>query len=236
MDALQPGDLVRVRSKEDIRATLDHWNQRRGCAFLDEMWPYCGTQQRVFKRVERFLDERDYRISGDALDLFCSMVGDGLYEIHGELQKLLTYLGSRTLIDVADVQSVVSKGRAENIFELGNAVGRGDVGRALALASSLTDAGEAPLKILSLLVRHFRQLWKVRELQVQKRSPKEIAGTAGVPFFVIQPMIAQGKRFSRSNFYRAFELFLETDLAMKSSGADAEALLESLLLQLCRKK
>lgn len=59
-EALQPGDLVRVRSKEEIRATLDNWNQRRGCAFLEEMWPYCGTQQRVFKRVERFLDERDY--------------------------------------------------------------------------------------------------------------------------------------------------------------------------------
>ena len=59
-EALQSGDLVRVRSKEEIRATLDNWNQRRGCAFLDEMWVYCGTQQRVLKRVERFLDERDY--------------------------------------------------------------------------------------------------------------------------------------------------------------------------------
>ena len=58
--ALQPGDLVRVRSKEEIHATLDHWNQRRGCTFLDEMWVYCGTRQRVLKRVERFLDERDY--------------------------------------------------------------------------------------------------------------------------------------------------------------------------------
>jgi len=185
--------------------------------------------------IRSFLDDRDYRISADALELFCSMVGDSLHEIHGELEKLLIYLGERTLVDVTDVQAVVSKGRAENIFELGNAVGRGDIGRAIELANSLTEAGEAPLKILSLLVRHFRQLWKVRELQVQNRSPKEIASTAGVPFFVIQPMIAQGKRFSRQNFYRAFELFLETDLAMKSSGADAEALLENLLLRLCQK-
>lgn len=59
-EALQSGDLVRIRSREEIHATLDHWNQRRGCAFLDEMWAYCGTQQRVLKRVERFLDERDY--------------------------------------------------------------------------------------------------------------------------------------------------------------------------------
>ena len=57
---LQPGDRVRIRSKEEIRATLDKWNQLRRCSFTEEMWPYCGTTHRVFKRVEKFLDERDY--------------------------------------------------------------------------------------------------------------------------------------------------------------------------------
>jgi hypothetical protein len=57
---LQPGDRVRIRSRQEIRATLDKWNQLRRCSFMEEMLPYCGTTQRVFKRVERFLDERDY--------------------------------------------------------------------------------------------------------------------------------------------------------------------------------
>ena len=59
---LQPGDMVRVRSKEEIQATLNRWNYLRGCGFMEEMWPYCNTMQRVLKRVERFLDERDYLI------------------------------------------------------------------------------------------------------------------------------------------------------------------------------
>ena len=159
--------------------------------------------------VRSFLNDRDYRISADALELFVAMVGGGLHELHSELDKLLTYLGERTLVDVTDVQAIVSKGRAENIFDLGNAVGRGSVAQALTLTKQLTDSGEAPLKILSLLVRHFRQLWKVRELQVQNFSPRDIASAAGVPFFVIEPMIAQGKRFSRQDFQRAYELFLE---------------------------
>jgi len=57
---MQSGDLVRVKSKREIRATLDNWNMLRGCGFMQEMEPYCDTTQRVFKRVERFLDERDY--------------------------------------------------------------------------------------------------------------------------------------------------------------------------------
>ena len=223
--------LLFVAEKIDSRRKFFQQFKKSGC--LIEFKPL--PERELPGHVRSFLEDRDYRISADALDLFCGMVGGSLHEVHGELEKLLIYLGDRTLVDVADVQVIVSKGRAENIFELGNAVGRGDVAGALSLAKQLTDAGEAPLKILSLLVRHFRQLWKVRELQVQNCSPREIASTAGVPYFVVQPMIAQGKRFSRIDFQRTYELFLQTDLAMKSSGANVDALLESLLLRLCRK-
>jgi hypothetical protein len=61
-ESLQAGDLVRVRSRKEIEATLGHWKDLKGCSFMPEMWPYCGTTQRVFKRVERFLDERDLRV------------------------------------------------------------------------------------------------------------------------------------------------------------------------------
>ncbi|NOZ81322.1 MAG: hypothetical protein GXP63_06655 [DPANN group archaeon] len=57
---LHPGDLVRVRSREEILSTVNRWNQLKGCAFMEEMWPFCGSTQRVLKRVEKFLDERDY--------------------------------------------------------------------------------------------------------------------------------------------------------------------------------
>jgi hypothetical protein len=58
---LQPSDLIRIRSKEEIKLTLDRWNQFRGCSFMPEMSPYCGTTQRVLKPVNRFVDERDGR-------------------------------------------------------------------------------------------------------------------------------------------------------------------------------
>jgi hypothetical protein len=54
--------MVRVRSREEIQATLNRWNQLRGCTFMEEMWRHCGTIQQVYKRVDRFLDERDYLV------------------------------------------------------------------------------------------------------------------------------------------------------------------------------
>ncbi len=59
---LQPGALVRVKSEEAIRATLNGWNELKGCTFIDEMWAYCGSTQKVYKKVENFVDERDFRV------------------------------------------------------------------------------------------------------------------------------------------------------------------------------
>lgn len=59
---LKAGDRVRVRSAREIAATLDHSRRLKGCSFAPEMEQYCDTTQRVLKPVERFLDERDYRI------------------------------------------------------------------------------------------------------------------------------------------------------------------------------
>lgn len=59
---LKPGEWVKVKTREEIRATLDPFKELKGCAFLEEMWQYCGSTQRVLQRVERFLDERDYKV------------------------------------------------------------------------------------------------------------------------------------------------------------------------------
>jgi hypothetical protein len=62
LSVLQPGDRIRVRSKDEIRSTLNNWNELERCGFMEEMWEFCDTEQAVLKQVVRFLDERDYKV------------------------------------------------------------------------------------------------------------------------------------------------------------------------------
>jgi hypothetical protein len=55
---LQPGELVRIRSRQEIVATLNHQRLNRGLGFEEEMARYCGRTARVAARVERCVDER----------------------------------------------------------------------------------------------------------------------------------------------------------------------------------
>jgi hypothetical protein len=59
---LQPGELVEVRSKEEIMATLDKTQKNRGLWFDSEMLPYCGGIYRVLRRVHRIVDEKTGKI------------------------------------------------------------------------------------------------------------------------------------------------------------------------------
>ena len=55
---LKAGDLVRVRSREEIAATLNRRARNRGLSFSPEMVPYCGRTFRVRDRVTRLVDEK----------------------------------------------------------------------------------------------------------------------------------------------------------------------------------
>lgn len=55
---LQPGELVRVKSYEDILATINQDNKNQGLYFDAELVPYCGKVFRVFRRISRVIDER----------------------------------------------------------------------------------------------------------------------------------------------------------------------------------
>ena len=55
---LQPGELVEIKTPEEILATLDPRGAQRGLYFVPEMWRYCGRRLRVYKRLETiFLEE-----------------------------------------------------------------------------------------------------------------------------------------------------------------------------------
>src|SRR5581483_8288286 len=57
---LKAGELVEVRSKEEILATLDANGALDGLPFMPEMLAFCGRQLRVYKRAHKTCDTIDW--------------------------------------------------------------------------------------------------------------------------------------------------------------------------------
>jgi hypothetical protein len=69
---LQPGERVRIKSRDEIEATLDVNNRNRGLRVDPDQLLFCGGEFRVLRRVNRIIDERTGRmiqIPGDCIVL-----------------------------------------------------------------------------------------------------------------------------------------------------------------------
>ncbi len=171
-------------------------------------------------------------LTGEGLKLFCKRVGTNLVEVQGELEKLLGYLGDRDIADEKDVAAIVSDTRIESIFDLTDALGEGDVSGAFQLLNRLLAEGQAPLMVLAMMTRHFRQMWKVSELVAQKVPQSEFPKRVGVSPYFLKGLMQQASRFDSRQYRQVFSQLLATDLALKSSGSEPRMHLEKLVLDI----
>jgi hypothetical protein len=80
---LQPGELVQIKSVEEIRDTLDQGQRNRGLYFDHEMTPFCEGTYRVLARVSQIIDEptgKMRKLPGDCL-LLDGVVCSGRYHL-----------------------------------------------------------------------------------------------------------------------------------------------------------
>jgi hypothetical protein len=67
---LVPGELVQIKTVDEIKATLDANQKNRGLFFDQEMLPFCAQTFRVRGRVDHIIEEstgRMMRIPGDCI-------------------------------------------------------------------------------------------------------------------------------------------------------------------------
>ena len=79
---LKPGELVEVKSKREVLATLDSRGRNRGLEFIPAMVKHCGGRYRVLKRLDRMVNEETGKMRQIANtvildDLFCNGKAEG---------------------------------------------------------------------------------------------------------------------------------------------------------------
>ncbi|WP_026843179.1 DNA polymerase III subunit delta [Citrifermentans bremense] len=174
------------------------------------------------------------KIDSAAAELLAFLVGNNLQELVSQIEKLCIYCGKKESIGVADVKAIVSDTKVESVFEFTDALGAKELPRALRMLTSLLQDGEAPLRILGAVSRHYRQLWQVRELLDRRLPPAELAKASGINPYFLKKVTDQARNYTVGELKQIFERMLELDLAFKS-GALEGAAFERFVMEACRK-
>lgn len=175
----------------------------------------------------------DIKMSGEVVELFHQLVGSNLQDINAELIKLRQYLGEKKQASVDDVLKAVSRVRLESVFDLTDAIGRGDRARALYCLVNLLDNGQNEVGILALISRHIRILKLVHEGMKEGLSGPKLSSRAGISPYFLKSYMEQARAWSERKIERTFQALLDTDRALKSSPVAAHIWLENFIVHTC---
>lgn len=149
-----------------------------------------------------------------------------------ELDKLALFTERRD-IRKTDLLNVLSGLPEISVFALTEALGDKDIKKVLRLLEQERERGAQPIVILSLLVRHVRQLWQINYYLSQRMTSDGIAKKMRLHPFIAKKMAAQARKFTAASLRRAVCDFADADYKLKS-GQTTPVLLEDILIRMCR--
>lgn len=123
------------------------------------------------------------------------MTGFDLRTFSSNLEKLISFVGDRSEITIADVESVLQRTKIDPIYELTNAVADRDLEAALLLLESVLSSGVHALQVFAALINQVRKLLLAKDFV---ESPYGRAWQAACPYDYFQkrvmPAIAEYDR------------------------------------------
>ncbi len=223
--------LIMTASKLDNRTKFTQTIKQSG--LIVQFWKLFERDlpQWISSRAKRY----GYHMSSQTAAYLSEFVGNDLRQLDNELQKVIAYSNSKEITSNI-VQQVVGDIRERDIFELVNAAGAGTIVEALRILNQLLIEGEQPLKILAMVTRQFRLIWKAKaHLREHKSlSANQLAGKIGIPPRSVEDFQRQAQRFSQLQLKESMKCLYAVDLALKSTTSSPKILLEELLIDLCR--
>ncbi|MHB8105266.1 MAG: DNA polymerase III subunit delta, partial [Dehalococcoidales bacterium] len=191
--------------------------------------PLKGTQinQWIEKRVG---SQGKGGISKKAVDLMVRLVGNDLWTMANEVDKLILFSGGRQ-IEETDVKAVVSNVQDANVFSMVDAIIESRVALAQELLQQLFRQGMAPAQVLVMLARQVRIIFQVKEMRDSGRSRGDIQSRLGLTSdFVIRKAWEQADRYSPARLKEVYHKLLDADIAIKTGRYGSADLVMDILI------
>jgi DNA polymerase-3 subunit delta len=164
----------------------------------------------------------------EACRRLADLVGDDLYELAGEVEKLATWASGDEITD-ADVDVLVAPRAESPPWSLTDAWGARDVGGVLRAAERMLDRTGDPIartipRLVGSLTNHVRRARAAHRLEARGVSPADAAGRLGIKPYPAQKLYGQVRNYSAAELDAALVRLAQLDHALKGGSRLANEL------------
>ena len=174
----------------------------------------------IAKKRKKILDQ-------SVCSYFLRVVGNDMYTLENEFEKLLSY--SNESITEKDVDEVCTVSIESKIFTMLNAVSNKNTALVLEEYSKLIEDKEEPIKILIMVSRQIKLILRAKALASKGVTNDVIAKKMGVMLFVVRECLKGAKNFKYNSLIDAINECYILDCKIKQGKITPEIGLELFL-------
>jgi len=231
------GDLEAGKTKKPARSKT---TTRRSQLLFDRLKKekYCQCfplldLPEVKKWLAGEVKNRDGKIDSDAAALLTDFVGNDLWQLNSEVDKLLA-ANRGGKITAEGVQLLVKTKLDDDIFRLTDALGQKNRSLALKLIADQLQSGTGPTELLSKIIWQFKNLLLVKSFMEKNGAgynDSRLNYQLGLHPFVIKKTLAQAKHHDLKNLKSVYRQLLNIDYKIKTSATNPEVLFDLLVVK-----
>jgi DNA polymerase-3 subunit delta len=175
-------------------------------------------------------------IEPDVAELLAEIAGTSLAYVSDAVERLSLYAGEGNAVTEDAVGECIARVRTADTWALVDAVGARDLSRALRLLADTYDPRDRGLPLLGAVAWSIRQIARFGAAVDAGASADEAARRAGVYQPYRARELAKKARALRGKEIERWLLVLaETDVALKGSRRPPQAILEEMIVSLCKR-
>lgn len=184
--------------------------------------------------IIKLAKDRGHTIPFDVADHLAEIAGPELGYVADAVDRLSLFVGEGKPITEDAVATMVTRVRPSNVWDLIDALGKRRLDKALATLAGVVDSRDGGLPLLGLVASNVRKMIKMESAMRGGMSAQEAAVRAGVPPFKANETAQVLKGLPRGTLAKWVRLLAEADLALKGSRRPAQAVLETMIISMCR--
>lgn len=186
------------------------------------------------KNTEKIIEDmiKPYKMNINQIKLLINHVGDNLYILENEINKLKVYKKDDLQITNEDIINVTTKNINTDIFSLIDNIINKNIDEALTSYYELIKIGEEPIKILVMLANQFRLMYQVKELSKKGYRIYDIMDLLDQKQYPIQKAIQKGYNYDSKMLLNYLNKLSELDINIKTGKIDKNIGLELFILNI----
>ncbi len=183
------------------------------------------------KWAQNIFEKLNGKINNDALDLLLNYVGNDLWRLSNEIQKLIQFKNGAAIQKI-DVELMVKPKIESDIFKTIDALAQKNKKQALALLHKHLDGDDNPLYILSMIAYQFKNLLMVKELSEKGVMYASIVKKSGLHPFVVKKSYFLCRQFTFEELKQIYRQIFKIDSDIKVGKIEPELALDLFISRL----